>query len=355
MTIQQLMNIREHSDLTASELENFRGNFGGHAYPCRFPSCTYAIKGFGDNEERVAHEIEHTPRFPCVEPGCQYPPFGSSRALRRHQLDCHGKRRRELRVKVALSNMRERRGMDSQLIRSGTHEVKRVKAFRCGIQGCNQEEGFNTGDELESHVMLVHGEPQGVGGMSAAVQEATQQPESPLFWSPPFPPDTENRQWYDPEPIFFDGRLNGSSLVSPLHAPHQPSNNPNAPALQHLDPEQQQLLNHQQQSMKQEQLQPCAYSLGTFIIMLLHLLTVILSSRWLLSAVPSGSETSPRHRGSASLAGKDGAGNGAGNGDPEGTYRRSNAIGSTEAATAEAAEAAGATTAAAMEIMIKPS
>ncbi|KAI8687557.1 NACHT domain-containing protein [Fusarium keratoplasticum] len=112
ITIQQLMSIREHSDLTRSELEQFRGNFSGHAYPCRFPSCTYATKGFEDNDQRVAHEIEHTPRFPCVEPGCQYPPFGSSRALKRHQSDCHGKRKRKLRVKAALPNMGERREMN---------------------------------------------------------------------------------------------------------------------------------------------------------------------------------------------------------------------------------------------------
>ena len=100
--IQRLMSVREHPDLTLSELELFRDKFSGHAYPCRFASCTYATNGFRNNDERVAHEIKHTPRFPCVEPGCQYPPFGSSRALKRHQSDCHGKRSGRLRVRAAV-------------------------------------------------------------------------------------------------------------------------------------------------------------------------------------------------------------------------------------------------------------
>jgi hypothetical protein len=43
------------------------------------------------------HESGHTLSFPCTEPGCQYPPFGSHRALRRHISEAHkkdvGKRR----------------------------------------------------------------------------------------------------------------------------------------------------------------------------------------------------------------------------------------------------------------------
>ncbi|WAO82927.1 NACHT domain-containing protein [Fusarium falciforme] len=247
ITIQQLMSIREHSDLTPSELEQFRDNFGGHAYPCRFPSCTYAIKGFGDNNERVAHEIEHTPRFPCVEPGCQYPPFGSSRALKRHQSDCHGKRKRKLRVKAALPNMGERREMDSRLTRSGTHEVGHNMPFHCDVQGCYRKEGFNTMYELDSHKRFVHKDSQGVGGMPVAVQGATQQPEYPAVGPPLFSPKTEDWQSVDMQSVPSNNPFLESSPVSTSQAPSQPSNSSNAPVLHHLRPAQQQIFKQEQQ------------------------------------------------------------------------------------------------------------
>lgn len=86
-------------DFTAAELASFRDNFLGHAYPCRFASCVHVTKGFETHEQRIAHEETHELSFPCTEQGCQYPPFGSKRALARHHAQCHKQQPGKLRIR----------------------------------------------------------------------------------------------------------------------------------------------------------------------------------------------------------------------------------------------------------------
>ncbi|KAK3330847.1 hypothetical protein B0H66DRAFT_467189 [Apodospora peruviana] len=101
--VQRLISIQTHPDMTASELEQFREIFGSHAYPCRFSSCSHSVGGFKTDQERVGYEIMHAPRHFCAEQGCQYPPFGSSRALKRHHSVCHQRTEERLKLKKELS------------------------------------------------------------------------------------------------------------------------------------------------------------------------------------------------------------------------------------------------------------
>ncbi|KAK1750445.1 hypothetical protein QBC47DRAFT_394073 [Echria macrotheca] len=104
ITIRQIMTDRERWDSTASEFELFKENFSGHAYLCRFISCPHSITGFDNSETRAAHEAGHTPTFPCLVANCQYPPFCSSRALRKHSSDVHQIGAERRRVHRPISN-----------------------------------------------------------------------------------------------------------------------------------------------------------------------------------------------------------------------------------------------------------
>jgi len=91
-TIRHIVELQDcPPDVTSSELQLFRANFGGHAYLCRFVSCVHATIGFASNEQRLTHESGHILSFPCTEPGCQYPAFGSQKTLRRHLSEAHEK------------------------------------------------------------------------------------------------------------------------------------------------------------------------------------------------------------------------------------------------------------------------
>ncbi|KAK1751103.1 hypothetical protein QBC47DRAFT_84133 [Echria macrotheca] len=87
--VQRLTGTYEHEELTHGELSNFRDNFSVHAYTCGFWSCPHAWEGFKSREERFSHESAHLPAFPCLETGCQYPPFGSKAGLRKHHNAVH--------------------------------------------------------------------------------------------------------------------------------------------------------------------------------------------------------------------------------------------------------------------------
>jgi hypothetical protein len=75
--------------VTPEELELFKREFRTSAYTCRLPSCPRATAGFDTNELRLEHEVTHTQRLRCLYPGCQCPPFGSTRALKNHETTCH--------------------------------------------------------------------------------------------------------------------------------------------------------------------------------------------------------------------------------------------------------------------------
>ncbi|KAI5465360.1 hypothetical protein BGZ63DRAFT_479030 [Mariannaea sp. PMI_226] len=87
-TVQQLLCLRACNGASLEELERFRRQFRASAFTCRLPSCPNFSHGFEDHDLRLAHEVIHR-RIVCGVQGCQYPPFCSIRALKRHQKTCH--------------------------------------------------------------------------------------------------------------------------------------------------------------------------------------------------------------------------------------------------------------------------
>ncbi len=90
-TVRHVVETQDRSSVTSSDFQLFCANFSGHGYLCRFISCAHATTGFSSNEDRQAHESGHTLSFPCPKPECQYPPFGSHGAMRRHLSKTHEK------------------------------------------------------------------------------------------------------------------------------------------------------------------------------------------------------------------------------------------------------------------------
>ena len=104
-TVRHVVETQDRLDVASSEFQLFCTNFSGHAYLCRYISCVYATYGFSSNEERQTHESGHTLSFPCAEPGCQYPPFGSHKTLKRHLSETHEKGSRKRPAVKPISNL----------------------------------------------------------------------------------------------------------------------------------------------------------------------------------------------------------------------------------------------------------
>ncbi|KAK3293870.1 uncharacterized protein B0H64DRAFT_398860 [Chaetomium fimeti] len=75
--------------VSAEELELFKRQFHTSAFTCRLKSCPRATMGFDSVQLLQEHEISHVCRPRCDFPGCQYPPFSSAQALRRHEQRFH--------------------------------------------------------------------------------------------------------------------------------------------------------------------------------------------------------------------------------------------------------------------------
>ncbi|KAE9369182.1 NACHT domain protein [Stipitochalara longipes BDJ] len=88
-TIKSLLLIQDFPGVAPEELELFKREFRTSAYTCRLLSCPRATAGFDTSELRLEHEATHTQRLQCLYPGCQYPPFTSTRALKSHEMKCH--------------------------------------------------------------------------------------------------------------------------------------------------------------------------------------------------------------------------------------------------------------------------
>lgn len=87
-TVQQLLILRSYQGFTFQELERFRQEFRATAFTCRFSSCPKTTNGFKTHCLRLEHEASHSV-IECRVQGCQYPPFPSTSALKRHQQSCH--------------------------------------------------------------------------------------------------------------------------------------------------------------------------------------------------------------------------------------------------------------------------
>ncbi|KAI1748344.1 hypothetical protein F4782DRAFT_534453 [Xylaria castorea] len=86
ITLRECLSKQEFPGITAEELAQFRLDHSRAAFICRFSSCS---DGFETDTQRVDHEVSHATPLKCPNPSCQYPPFSTEQALRRHKRECH--------------------------------------------------------------------------------------------------------------------------------------------------------------------------------------------------------------------------------------------------------------------------
>jgi hypothetical protein len=82
-TVRLLLDQDDCAGASVEELELFKSQFRTSAYTCRLGSCPRATLGFTSEQLRLEHEMAHM-RFRCTFPGCQYPFFISTQALKKH-------------------------------------------------------------------------------------------------------------------------------------------------------------------------------------------------------------------------------------------------------------------------------
>lgn len=90
-TVKELLELWSHPGVTVQELERFKHDFRCSAFTCSFLSCPLASTGFESEYLRDEHEKTHSPRVSCEVPGCQWPAFPSTLALKRHLAKEHAK------------------------------------------------------------------------------------------------------------------------------------------------------------------------------------------------------------------------------------------------------------------------
>lgn len=88
--VRHLLSVSSLVGFTDEELHRFQALYASTAYTCRIRPCIRATDGFSTPEDRNKHELLHTARLQCDEPGCAYPGFGNARALQLHKDNCHG-------------------------------------------------------------------------------------------------------------------------------------------------------------------------------------------------------------------------------------------------------------------------
>lgn len=88
-TIRMLLQRQDYPGVTAEDFDTFKRNFQESAFTCRLASCPRATTGFESERLLLDHEMTHARFFQCQFAGCQYPPFGSARALKTHENKHH--------------------------------------------------------------------------------------------------------------------------------------------------------------------------------------------------------------------------------------------------------------------------
>ncbi|KAI0804447.1 hypothetical protein GGR55DRAFT_691036 [Xylaria sp. FL0064] len=89
IVLRECLSLREFPEVSTEEIAQFKRDYGGVAFTCRFPACPRASEGFETDELRVDHETSHAPPLKCPVPSCQYPSFQTEQALRSHERNCH--------------------------------------------------------------------------------------------------------------------------------------------------------------------------------------------------------------------------------------------------------------------------
>ncbi|KAK6843900.1 hypothetical protein PG987_004760 [Apiospora arundinis] len=83
-TLQYLHRQTDFPGITAAEFESFKRQSRAYTFTCRVKGCPQATDGLETQAKCYEHELSHVRRPECPYPGCQYPPFVSSAALKRH-------------------------------------------------------------------------------------------------------------------------------------------------------------------------------------------------------------------------------------------------------------------------------
>ncbi|KAK8872564.1 hypothetical protein PGQ11_003078 [Apiospora arundinis] len=83
-TLQYLLRQTDFPGITAAEFNSFKRQSRSSAFTCRVKGCPQATEGLESQAKCHEHELLHVRRPECTYPGCQYPPFVSSAALKRH-------------------------------------------------------------------------------------------------------------------------------------------------------------------------------------------------------------------------------------------------------------------------------
>ncbi|KAI0190822.1 hypothetical protein F4808DRAFT_476479 [Astrocystis sublimbata] len=86
VALRECLALQDYPGFSAEELAQFRLNHRGSGYVCRFSTCS---EGFETDEQRIDHEVSHAPLLKCPITTCQYPPFRTKQALKRHEQVCH--------------------------------------------------------------------------------------------------------------------------------------------------------------------------------------------------------------------------------------------------------------------------
>ncbi|CAK7201606.1 hypothetical protein SEUCBS139899_004314 [Sporothrix eucalyptigena] len=88
-TLAGLLNQPDLPGIAAVDFEHVKRQFRSALYTCRLAGCPRATLGFDSDKLRREHEFAHLRHFPCTAANCQYPPFSTAAALKRHIAKYH--------------------------------------------------------------------------------------------------------------------------------------------------------------------------------------------------------------------------------------------------------------------------
>lgn len=119
-TIRSILSLSDFPEISEEDLERFKREYRTTIFACRLFCCPRGTTGFESETLRLEHEATHALRLNCSFPGCQYPPFVSARALRSHELKCHGptQRRKTIRKVDPINNRKLVLGSNSDICKS---------------------------------------------------------------------------------------------------------------------------------------------------------------------------------------------------------------------------------------------
>ncbi|GAM33896.1 hypothetical protein TCE0_013f01126 [Talaromyces pinophilus] len=145
-TIRSILSLSDLPGISKEDLERFQREYRTTIFTCRLSSCPRATTGFENEILRLEHEATHTPSIKCTFPGCQYPPFVSTRALKSHEFKCHPNRgRNKIRKVGSMDNMKS--GFDANYGRnkSDSGSKKRNWMIEEGIGDVTTLPGYSPG------------------------------------------------------------------------------------------------------------------------------------------------------------------------------------------------------------------